>query len=326
MKNIKSYLYYRINIIVICIVFHCIYVSIFMLYQENYELVLYAFVLCMLFGCILMIIDYMNFVKKITEIENLNKRINYDINSLKPNCNDIENGYIDLIKTLFEYNSNMIMNNDKKNDESKMYYLMWTHQIKTPIQALRLLVNDYNEDNVDEIYHQIFSIEQYVEMVINYNKIDSISNDLLIKEYEIDSIIRGVIRKFSKLFIKSKLKLNYETLDYFILTDDKWFTIVLEQIISNAIKYTNNGSISIYLNGDNLIIEDTGIGISEEDLNRVFENGYTGYNGRYDKKSTGIGLFMCKRIMYKLSHKIKIESKINHGTKVIIDISKYNRY
>ena len=324
MTNLKKYLYYRINIIVICIVFHIIYTGIFMLYQENYELVMYAFVLCMLFGCLVMIFDYINFSKKINKLNNMKNSIIYEINDLTLSCDEIENSYINLIKILFEHNCNMIMNNDKKNEESKMYYLMWTHQIKTPIQALRLLVNDCNEDNVDEVYHQIFSIEQYVEMVINYNKIDEISNDLLIKEYDLDCIIKSVIRKFSKLFINSKLKLNYETLDYKILTDDKWFTIVIEQIISNAIKYTNNGSISIYLHNTDLIIEDSGIGINEEDLNRVFENGYTGYNGRYDKKSTGIGLFMCKRIMYKLSHKIRIESKVNQGTKVIIDVSRYN--
>ncbi len=124
------------------------------------------------------------------------------------------------------------------------------------------------------------------------------------------------------MFILKKIRLNYEPLCHKVLTDEKWLVFVVEQILSNSLKYTKKGSISIYLTEHKgktmLVIEDTGIGISPEDLPRVFEKGFTGYNGRADKKSTGIGLYLCKKIMDKLQHGIEIESRIDQGTKVYL--------
>jgi signal transduction histidine kinase len=160
-------------------------------------------------------------------------------------------------------------------------------------------------------------------MVLQYLRMEDMNADLIFKKYSLDDIIKQAVRKYSKSFIRKKIKLNYEDLNRNVLTDEKWLVFVVEQILSNALKYTNEGEISIYMDGvlpDTLVIEDTGIGIRQEDLPRVFEKGFTGYIGRSDKSSTGIGLYLCKRILNKLSHTIMIESAVGKGTKVKIGL------
>ncbi len=200
---------------------------------------------------------------------------------------------------------------------------MWAHQIKTPIAAMRLILQSEEKDCNDELLEQLFRTEQYVEMVLQYLRMTSDSSDLLIRRYSLDSIVKQAVKKYAKSFIRQKIKLNYEDLNVGVITDEKWLCFVIEQLLSNALKYTQSGSISIYMDDflpETLVIEDTGIGIQEEDLPRVFEKGFTGYNGRADKKSTGIGLFLCKKILKKLSHTISIESTLGKGTKVKIGL------
>lgn len=183
---------------------------------------------------------------------------------------------------------------------------------------MRLMLNETHSD----IKEQLFKIDEYVNMSLQYLRMGSISNDLLLKEYDLDEIIKQALRKYSVLFIKKKLSLNYNETNLKVITDEKWLLFVLEQILSNALKYTNTGSVTIENKGYDLIIKDTGIGISKEDINRVGEKGYTGYNGRLDKKSTGLGLYLCFTILKKLGHKIKIDSNINEGTIVTINLER----
>ena len=146
-------------------------------------------------------------------------------------------------------------------------------------------------------------------MVLCYLRLDSNSSDLVIKEYDLDSIVKQAVRKFSSQFIRRQLKLVYKPLEKTVLTDEKWLLFVIEQIISNAVKYTLSGGVEIYCEEPlTLCIRDTGIGIAPEDIPRIFEKGYTGCNGRLDKKASGIGLYLCRRICGKLGHKITAES------------------
>lgn len=164
-------------------------------------------------------------------------------------------------------------------------------------------------------------------MVLQYLRLDSSSTDFVLKKYRLEDIVKQAVRKYAKIFIRKKISLNLQELDCEVLTDEKWLVFVVEQLLSNALKYTNKGSISIYMEpqgGKTLVIEDTGIGIAAEDLPRVFEKGFTGYNGRADKKSTGIGLYLCKRILCKLSHTITIESTVGKGTSVKINLDTVN--
>lgn len=162
-------------------------------------------------------------------------------------------------------------------------------------------------------------------MVLGYLKIEDRSSDLVFQHYLLSDLVKQAIRKYANQFIRKNIKLELAPMEVTVLTDEKWLVFVLEQLLSNALKYTNQGTISIYLDPHQpktLIIQDSGIGIASEDLPRIFERGYTGYNGRMDKKATGIGLYLCQKILAKLSHQIKITSQINLGTKVMINLER----
>ena len=202
------------------------------------------------------------------------------------------------------------------------YYTVWAHQIKTPIASMRLHLQ--NEDSVlsRTLSSDLHRIEQYVEMVLTFLRLNSESTDYVIKEYDLDKIVKQAVRKFSSDFIGRKLSLVYEPLNTTVITDEKWLYFVIEQVLSNALKYTPSGSITITLeNEKTLRIHDTGIGIAPEDLPRIFENGYTGYNGRADKKASGIGLYLCKRICSNLGYTITARSIVDVGTIIDIDLS-----
>ena len=175
-----------------------------------------------------------------------------------------------------------------------------------------------------EMEEELFRIEQYVEMVLGYLRSESLSGDLLVSRCDLDAIVRGCVRKYRKQFIRKHIALRYEPLRATVLTDPKWLAFVIEQLLSNALKYTPQGTIAIEMDAarpDALVISDTGIGIRPEDLPRVFEKGYTGFNGREgDRRATGIGLYLCRRILKRLGHTIEIESSPGRGTRVILGL------
>lgn len=243
-----------------------------------------------------------------------------------------EKDYQNIIKNLKEQNGELKSQERIFKQEMSDYYSMWVHQIKTPIDAMHVLQQTLEEEYpeqkyIKEIKLELFKIEQYVEMVLTYLRMGEMSGDLKFEKYSLDSIVRQVIRKYSQMFILRKIHLQYAKTSQCIVTDEKWLQFVLEQVLSNALKYTKDGEmIFIYTekkeNKKCLVIEDSGIGIWAEDLPRVFEKGFTGYNGRADKKSTGIGLYMCKKIMERLNHQIWIESEVDKGTKVYLDLAR----
>ncbi len=243
-----------------------------------------------------------------------------------------EQDYQNIIKNLKEQNSELKSQERIFKQEMSDYYSMWVHQIKTPIAAMHVLQQTLEEEYpeqkyIKEIKLELFKIEQYVEMVLTYLRMGEMSGDLKFEKYSLDAIVRQVIRKYSQMFILRKIHLQYAKTSQCIVTDEKWLQFVLEQVLSNALKYTKDGGmIFIYTeekeNKKCLVIEDSGIGIQAEDLPRVFEKGFTGYNGRADKKSTGIGLYMCKKIMERLNHQIWIESEVDKGTKVYLDLAR----
>ena len=207
-----------------------------------------------------------------------------------------------------------------KMTDLREYYTMWVHQIKTPIAALRLLLQE-KEGEIDtaEEQNELFRIEQYVEMALQYMRLDSESTDFILKQLELDDVIKEAIHKYARLFVRKKVKLQYDQVDARVISDEKWLVFVVEQILSNAIKYAAGGIVSIYMQDKRtLVIEDDGIGIRAEDLPRVMEKGYTGYNGHIHKRSTGIGLYLCHRIMKKMNHEIRIESEEGQGTRVVL--------
>ena len=207
----------------------------------------------------------------------------------------------------------------------KDYYSLWAHQIKTPISAMRLMLQNDDMLKSYSLQEELYKIEQYIEMVLHYLRLDSMSSDLLLKEYQLKDIVNQAVRRNAVLFINSKLSLKVKDFSYKVITDEKWLLFVIEQLITNAVKYTPMGQIAISLEICKgkawLVIEDTGIGIKPEDLPRIFERGFTGNNGRFDKRSTGIGLYLCKQILDKLSYRIEVFSEVGKGTKACVDVT-----
>lgn len=202
------------------------------------------------------------------------------------------------------------------------FYTAWVHQIKTPIAVLKLeLDKNSGELDRDALQEELFRIEQYTDMVLSYQRLGSSSNDLLVKEYELDELIREVIRKFASQFIHKKLKLDYEGCSQKIVVDKKWFCCILEQFVSNAVKYTQAGTISIKVQDSILSVSDTGIGIAAEDLPRIFEKGYTGANGRLNEKSSGLGLYLCSKAASLLNIPVKAQSTPGKGSIFSLNLS-----
>lgn len=242
---------------------------------------------------------------------------------------DLEALYRSMIAKMRQEKEELIFEDQKRYTEMMDYYGMWAHQIKTPIAAMRILVqsgmdreeNEENQKLFRQLQMELFKTEQYVEMVLSYLKIGDIAKDMVLERCDLGKVVRQAVKKYSRLFILQKLSLEMGEIAEIVLTDEKWLSFVVEQILSNALKYTKSGSISIYLEQEGvLVIKDTGIGISAEDLPRIMEKGYTGYNGRIDKRSTGIGLYLCKKVMDKLHHQLRIDSEDGKGTKVVLDL------
>ncbi len=312
MKLFGSYLKYRAKLIVTCAVVIGIFASSYFLFDMPQIAVLYPLVLSLGIGLIAESVDFVFFVRR------HNRILSEELPSPK---NKLEEDYQLIIEKLKEEAEMAGQKASADYTDMVEYYTVWAHQIKTPIAAMRLNLQSEDTESARRLMGDLNRIEAYVEMVLTFLRLDSDNTDYLIKEYDIDEIVRPAIRKFSREFILKKLKLEYEPVSYRAITDSKWLSFIIEQIISNAVKYTSEGSVHIYMNEPGVLcIEDTGIGISEEDLPRIFENGYTGFNGREDKRASGIGLYLCKRIAENLGHKISAESKVGEGTKLILDL------
>ncbi len=208
---------------------------------------------------------------------------------------------------------------DRKYGEMLDYYTLWAHQIKTPIASMRLNLQNEDSPLSRTLSQEVLRIEQYVEMALLYLKLNGDGTDYVLREHSLEELVRQAVKKFAGQFILKKLKLELHPLPGKAVTDEKWMVFVLEQVLSNALKYTQSGAITIWQEEPATIcIRDTGIGIAASDLPRIFEKGYTGFNGRSDKRASGIGLYLCRRICGELGHDIKVASKPDEGTTVRI--------
>jgi len=205
------------------------------------------------------------------------------------------------------------------------YYTLWVHQIKTPIAASQLLVAEVADRQLkQQLEQEIFKIDSYTNLVLQYLRLESFHDDLVLKQVQIEDLVKEIIRKYALFFIQKGLNVNLYDLDKEIVTDKKWLLVVIEQIISNSLKYTKEGGLEIYMEGQELCIKDTGIGIKNSDVLRVFERGFSGYNGRLTQQSSGLGLYLSKKISEELGHQIRIESEVGKGTTVRIKFSDMN--
>lgn len=209
---------------------------------------------------------------------------------------------------------------DIERKDLEEYFLLWVHQIKTPITVSDLILQKEKNPYTCQLKEQMFYIREYTNMAINYMKLKDRQADMDIAEVEIDKLLKSLLRKYSGLFIDKNISLDYQPIDTKIITDAKWATILIEQILANALKYTNSGKITLSFDRDKnaLKVKDTGIGIKSEDINKIFDRGYSGFNGRINEKSSGIGLYLVKKIAILLNIKIEVCSTVNVGSEFII--------
>lgn len=308
-----------------------IFIFVFYLYSFPIGAIQYG---CLLSVCIFLLwymYDFYQYYKQYQFLLYMKQNI-IDSFEAFPTTNDmLQREYQEMIRILYTNRLDLQTNYTKKQKEQEDYYTIWAHQIKTPISAMRLLLQSNPTNDNHLLKAELFKIEQYVEMVLQYERLYSTSTDFVFASYRVSDIVKQAIRKYSVLFIQKKIKLEFVETAHKIVTDEKWFLFILEQLLSNALKYTQEGGqIQICFSADNpneLCIIDHGIGIAPEDLPRVFERGFTGYNGRMEKKSTGVGLYLCAQVAKNLGHTLSITSVVGQGTTVSIEwICQENKY
>lgn len=284
--------------------------------------ILYAVWLCLVFMLCAALSGFFRWRTHLQKLSELEASVTLSLQELPFPENPVEQQYQTLLHLLLEDKKRLECRMLSREQDMAAYYTMWVHQIKTPIAALKLLLEGHEEkEERKEALAELFRIEQYVEMALQYMRLGSETTDFVFRQVPLDDVISQAVRKYARMFIRKKIRLNYEGVKKTVLTDEKWMGFVIEQLLSNALKYTPKGSISIYWEVDALVIADTGIGIRKEDLPRVCEMGYTGYNGHADQRSTGLGLYLCSRTLKKLGHGFTITAGAEGGTCVAIRFS-----
>lgn len=319
---IRSYVKYRLGYFFLIIFFVFIFGIVHALYGYPLGSFYYSCILTGFFTMISIIWDYMRFRNKMSALKEIQDNLSRYRHEILPPANALEQRYQDIMKELYGIVDNTMENLEKEHINQMEYYTMWVHQIKTPISAMSLALSSREKTDYNLMQRELFKVEQYVEMALQYIKINRLSSDLLIREYDLQEIINTCVKKYASLFIYKKLSIELKNLSVKVLTDSKWLSFIIEQIISNAIKYTVEGGIKIIWEDNRLIIKDTGIGIRKEDVERIFEKGYTGYNGRLDKKASGIGLYLVRKVAEPLAIKVSLLSEVGVGTEVFLSFPK----
>ena len=293
----------------------------FLLYELPWEAVVYPTLLCVVIWLLWSCIAGVKAYGKHRTLMSLSDALTEEMLPEAKSMDDED--YRRIILMLQEARRASEEADSKKYSDMIEYYTLWAHQIKTPIAAMRLTLQNEDSSLSRRLNSELGRIERYVEMVLAYLRLDSTSTDYVLREYDLDTIVRAAVKKFSGEFIERHLSLDLKPTGLCVLTDEKWLSFVLEQIISNALKYTPEGKITISAEDPaTLCISDTGIGIDPADLPRIFEHGYTGNNGRTDKHASGLGLYLCSKVCKKLGHSITAESEPGAGTTIKIGLSR----
>lgn len=300
-----------------------IFAGTFLLYHVPWQAAAYPAALCLGLGVLLLLRDYRRFRRVHEAYRRLEQLPELTREQLPQGKSQTERDCAALLEKQLEDMARLQTASADRFTTQTDYFSTWAHQIKTPIAAMGLKLQSEDSSLARGLRGDLNRIAQYVEMAMTYLRLDAETGDYVLKTQELDPIIRGAVRRFAGEFIDRKLRLRLQESGQTVLTDEKWLSFVLEQLLSNALKYTPSGEISIFWQEpDTLVIRDTGIGIAPEDLPRIFEKGFTGYNGRSDKKASGIGLYLCKRVCDRLGHGISIASAPGEGTTVFLKLGR----
>ena len=317
---LRDYLKRRAWLLMMLALFAAIFAAVFSLYDLPAEAVGYASALCLAVGTVLFCVRFAAYVRRRRELELLRRNVDELAAALPRPDGALEAAYQELIRAVCEDRARLIWEKDRRYRETVDYFTLWAHQIKTPIAAVELLVSEAPPD-AGAVAAEKMKIREYVEMALTYFRLDGDGSDLVLARYELDGIIRAAARRYARLFILKKITLRLDETGRTALCDEKWLSFLLGQLLSNALKYTRSGgAIHVYGEGEELVVADTGIGIRPEDLPRVFEKGFTGINGRGEKRSTGIGLYLCRRAADRMGCTLRLTSGPGGGTQARLTI------
>ncbi len=292
------------------------------LYRLPPEAAAYGGLLCLMLLLVCGAIDFSRWRRRVLDLEGIEGQAALLLSLLPEPRNREEAAYREIIMELDEDRREAVSALDAKARETVDYYTMWVHQIKTPIAAMRLILQDDDTDQGRALSAELFRIERYVELVLSYLRLGEKSSDYVIRQVDVDGVLRQAARKYAPLFIRGRVSLELRETGLKVLSDEKWLQLVIEQVLANAVKYAPGGHVTVWGEGEKLLIQDDGMGIAPEDLPRIFERGFTGCNGRMDKRATGIGLYLCREICGKLGHTISVASEPGKGTCVTIGLAR----
>ena len=300
----------------------CIFAAAFALYHLPLAAVLYPACLCAAVILCFCVVGACRRMKKHRALQQLQALPENLSEALKEYDRTDDRDYQALIRLLCDREAKARALSDEAMSDMVDYYTTWVHQIKTPIASMRLTLQNEDSPMSRRLSDDLFRVEQYVEMVLTYLRLDAGPSDYVFRECALDTVIKGSLRKFAGQFIGRNIGLSFTETGETVVTDEKWLAFVLEQLLSNALKYTPQGTVSVYMEAPGILcIRDTGIGIAASDLPRIFEKGYTGRNGRTDKTASGLGLYLCRRVCENLGHGISAESVLGEGTCFRLDLS-----
>lgn len=325
MQLFFAYLWQRRHTLAVYAVFCAVFAAVFALYHLPLAAMAYPALLCALLGACLLAVDFARLHRRLRQLAALCRQPDALPEGLPPPQSAVEAGYQRLVGTLRRELAAMETDADARYRDMVDYYTVWAHQIKTPIASMRLALQNEDTPLARRLGGDLFRIEQYVEMVLAFLRLDSPTTDYVFRPCEVDDVIRQAAKKFAAVFIDRRIRLDYTPAALRLVTDEKWLGFVVEQLLSNALKYTpEGGCVTIAPRGEKtLCIEDTGIGIAPEDLPRIFEKGYTGCNGRADRRASGLGLYLCKRVCEGLGIGLRVTSEPGQGTCVWLDLAQY---
>ncbi len=212
----------------------------------------------------------------------------------------------------------------KETKEYKEYIELWIHEVKLPIAAAKLMINNHRLQVPEGLEREIDRIESYTEQALFYARSNDVEKDYFIREIPLSDIVNETVSLNRRELLSMQINLSLHDLDLKVYTDAKWMIFILNQILSNSLKYMDDVAPCIEIYGEkseestSLWIQDNGIGIKEEEVSRVFEKGFTGSNGRLKKKSTGIGLYLCRKLCNRLGASVDLQSGENQGCTVRI--------
>lgn len=322
MKLFWKYLRARWGGIAVFFLFAGIYAVVLLLYSLPVAAALYPGILCLLLGIVFLLVGFFREKERHDTVCRIRGMAALVPGELPAANTVVEADYRKLLRLLQEEAGQLQTAELERLRDMTDYYTAWAHQIKTPISAMKLTLQGQDDARSRRLSADLLRIEQYVQMVLTYLRLDASTTDYTFRACRLDGILRPVLRKLAPEFIGRRLQLSYEPIEDTVLTDEKWLAFVVEQLLSNALKYTKTGGIHIYMEAGTLCIADTGIGIAPEDLPRIFEKGYTGINGRTDKTASGIGLYLCRRICKNLGIEISAASQVGKGTVLRLTLQK----